>query len=190
MSPALHERIARGAGLDLRLAQSEIDKLALYCDTSPQTPREVRATDLDAIGATTEEEGFMPLVNAVLSGDAARIPGELRRMRDLSLGAVGVLLAFERRAAQLAQLAGRFAGRSNVTEFIEGERRAGRIFWRDAGDLKAQLAVWRGKRLDRLVRRLAATHGALLANSASAEILLAQELSEIARKAVNKPKNR
>jgi len=174
----------------LRLAQSEIDKLALFCDSSPQAPRTVHADDLDAIGAGTEEEGFAPLVNAVLSGDGARIPGELRRMRELSLGAVGVLLAFERRTAQLAQLAGRLGTRGNISEFVESERRSGRIFWRDAGDLKTQLGFWRGKRLDRLVRRLAATHGALLANSASAEILLAQELSEIARKAVNQPKKR
>nr|WP_166177965.1 DNA polymerase III subunit delta [Altererythrobacter segetis] len=190
MTGGLHERIARACGLDLRLAQSEIDKLALYCDASPQAPKEVRGEDLDAIGAGTEEEGFMPLVNAVLSGDAARVPAELRRMRELSLGAVGVLLAFERRAAQLAQLAGRLGTRSNIGEFVDGERRSGRIFWRDAGDLKAQLAFWRGKRLDRLVRRLAATHRTLLGNSAAAETLLAQELSEIARKPVNQPKNR
>ena len=190
MTGDLHERIGRTCGLDLRLAQSEVDKLALYCDATPQTPRTVRGEDLDAIGAGTEEEGFAPLVNAVLSGDTARIPGELRRMRDLSLGAVGVLLAFERRAAQLAQLAGRLGPRANVGDFVDGERRSGRIFWRDAGDLKAQLGLWRGKRLDRLVRRLAATHRALLANSASAEILLAQELSEIARKALNERKSR
>ena len=101
-----------------------------------------------------------------------------------------MLLAFERRTAQLAQLAGRFGGRGNIGEFVESERRSGRIFWRDAGDLKAQLAFWRGKRLDRLVRRLAATHRALLTNSAAAETLLAQELAEIARKAVNQPKDR
>ena len=33
------ERIARAAGLDVRLARSEIDKLALYCDASAQSPR-------------------------------------------------------------------------------------------------------------------------------------------------------
>jgi DNA polymerase III subunit delta len=190
MTGELHQRVARAAGLDLRLAQSEIDKLALYCDASPQAPRTVRPEDVDAIGAATEEEGFMPLVNAVLSGEAARIPGELRRLHELSLSAVGVLLAFERRAAQLAQLAGRFGNRGDVADFVESERRSGRIFWRDAGDLKAQLSLWRGKRLDRLVRRLAATHRALLANNAAAEILLAQELSEIARKAANQPKTR
>jgi DNA polymerase-3 subunit delta len=190
MAPELHERIARAAGLDLRLAQSEIEKLALYCDGDPQAPKTVRGEDLDAIGAVTEEEGFTPLVNAVLSGAAARVPGELRRMRELSLNPVGVLLAFERRAAQLAQLAARCGTRGNVGDFVESERRAGRVFWRDAADLKAQLGFWRGHRLDRLVRRLAATHRALLANSSAAETLLAQELSEIARRALNQPKNR
>jgi DNA polymerase-3 subunit delta len=178
----LHERIARAAGLDLRLAQSEIDKLALFRDATPQAPKPLRAEDIEAIGATTDEEGFTPLVNAVLSGDSARVPGELRRMRELSLNPVGVLLAFERRAAQLAQLAARF-GRGSVNDFIEGERKAGRVFWRDAGDLKVQLGFWRGQRLDRLVRRLAATHRGLLSSSSAGETLLAQELSEIARKA-------
>jgi DNA polymerase-3 subunit delta len=190
MTPDLHERIARAAGLDLRLARSEVDKLALYCDADPQAPKTVRGEDLDAIGAVTEEEGFSPLVNAVLSGVAAHVPGELRRMRELSLNPVGVLLAFERRAAQLAQLAARCGDRGNVTEFVESERRAGRVFWRDANDLKAQLAFWRGDRLDRLVHRLAATHRALLSNSSAAETLLAQDLSEIARKALRQSKIR
>ena len=190
MSPDLNERIARAAGLDLRLAQSEVEKLALYCDASPQAPRAVHPQDLDAIGASTEEEGFMPLVNAVLSGDARKVPGELRRMRELSLNPVGVLLAFERRAAQLAQLAARFGGRGRLDQFIDGEKRARRIFWRDAGDLQKQLASWRGERLDRLVRRLAEAHRALLSNSAAAETLLGQELAEIARKAMAQQKTR
>ena len=186
MPAELHERIARGSGLDVRLAQSEIEKLALYCDASPQSPRPVDREALDAIGASTEEEGFMPLVNAVLSGDAARLPGELRRMRELSLNQVGLLLAFERRAAQLAQLAARLGSRGDVGGFIESERKAHRVFWRDAGDLKVQLGHWRGRRLDRLVRRLAEAHRNLLSNSQAAETLLAQELSEIARNAIGR----
>jgi DNA polymerase-3 subunit delta len=184
MPADMHERIARGSGLDLRLARSEVEKLALYCDASPQSPVTVDADALDQIGAATEEEGFMPLVNAVLSGDAARVPGELRRMRELSLNPVGLLLAFERRAAQLAQLAARLGSRGDVGGFVEAERKAHRVFWRDAGDLKVQLAHWRGRRLDRLVRRLAETHRNLLSNSQAAETLLAQELAQIARNAI------
>ena len=189
MSAELHERIARASGLDLRLAQSEIDKLALYCDASPQAPRSADGEAFDAIGAATEEDGFMPLVNAVLSGDADRVPQELRRMRELSLNPVGVLLAFERRAAQLAQLASRLGRGGNVEAFVEAEKRAHRVFWRDAADLKRQLAHWRGRRLDRLVRRLAEAHRALLSNSQAAEMLIAQEMNEIARNVITQ-KNR
>ena len=88
MAATLAERVARAAGLDTRLARSELAKLALYLDASPAAPREAVAADLDAIGAATEEDGFTALVNAVLAGNAARIPGELRRMRELGLNPV------------------------------------------------------------------------------------------------------
>ena len=77
-----------------------------------------------------------------------------------------------------------------VAGFIESERRAHRVFWRDANDLKVQLATWRGAALDRLVRRLTETHRALLSNSQAAEILLAQELAEIARKSMSQRRGR
>lgn len=66
------ERIARAAGLDVRLARSEVEKLALYLDASPAAPRNADAEALEAIGATTEEDGFAALVNAVLGARCAR----------------------------------------------------------------------------------------------------------------------
>lgn len=56
MDGALAERIARAAGLDTRLAQSEVTKLALFLDASPERPRTADAAALDAIGARTEDE--------------------------------------------------------------------------------------------------------------------------------------
>ena len=182
----LAERIARASGLDLRIAQSEVTKLALYCDASPQAPKAADAEALDAVGAVTEEDGFMPLVNAVFSGETKKVPSELKRMQEMSLNPVGVLLAFERRAAQLAQLAARMGPTGDVHAFIQGERKARRIFWRDERVLSDQLNRWRGKKLDRLVRRMAETHRALLANNQSAELLLAHQLSEIARAAATR----
>ena len=175
----LAERIARAAGLDVRLAQSEVTKLALYLDASPQAPKPADEEALDAIGAKTEEDGFMPLVNAVLSGETNRLSGELRRMREVSLNPVAVLLAMERRAAQLAQLAAKLGSGRGVADLLEAER----VFWRDRKDLGVQLERWRGHHLERLVQRLAELHRALLGNSQAAELLLAQELALIARQA-------
>lgn len=180
---AMAERIARAAGLDTRLAQGEIDKLALYLDASKERPRQLDAEALDAIGARTEDEGFMSVVNAVLAGETAKLAGELNRMRELGLNPVAVLLGFERRAAQLAQLAARLGPGASPRALIAEEKAARRIFWKDERDLTTQLSRWRGAKLERLVDRLVELHRSLLANSQSAELLLAQGLADIARAA-------
>jgi len=177
----LAERIGRAAGLDVRLAESEVSKLALYLDATPLSPRLADAAALDAIGARTEEEGVTPLVNAVLSGDTRRLPDELRRLREVSLNPVTILLALERRAGLLAQLTARLGPGTRVDELLEAEQRARRIFWRDKRDLADQLRRWDAARLERLIERLAALHRALLGNSQAAELLLVQELTQITR---------
>jgi DNA polymerase III subunit delta len=185
----LAERIARGAGLDVRLAQSEITKLALYCDADPQSPKPATAEDHAAIGASTEEDGFAPLVNAVLGGELNRVGGEIKRMRELGLNPVGVALALERRAAQLAQIAARIGANGKIQSLGPGEKMQLGIFFREERAITQQFERWsqpagrgsRETRLDRLVPRLTLLHRTLLANSQTAELLLAQELSEIAR---------
>lgn len=183
MTGDLAERIARATALDTRMARSEIEKLALYLDASPQSPRTADAAALDAVGAATEDDGMMPVVNAVLSGDSRRMGAELARARELGINPVGLLLAFERRAAQLAQLAGRLGTRSDINSFLEQEMAARRVFFRDKPDLANQLKRWRGKRLERLLERLISLHRSLLADSRNADLQLWHALSEITRAA-------
>ena len=182
----LAERIARAASLDTRIAQSEVTKLALYLDAGPEAPRTADAAAWEAIGARTEDDGFMALVNAVLSGESAKLAGELRRMRELGLNPVGLLLAFERRVAQLAQIAARIGPRGDVAAVLKAEVAARRIFWKDERDITVQIRRWRGKRLARLVERLVELHRALLTGSQNAELLLAQGLADIARAAAQR----
>ena len=177
------ERIARAAGLDVRLAQSEIEKLALFLDASPQSPRNVDVDALEQIGAKTEDDGFMPVVNAVLAGETNKLQAELVRVRELAINPVGLLLAFERRAAQLASLSAKIGPRGDINGVIQSEKRARRIFWKDERDLAVQLRRWRGKKLDRLLTKLVGMHRDLLSNSQSADLLLSQGLTEIARAA-------
>jgi DNA polymerase-3 subunit delta len=92
-----------------------------------------------------------------------------------------VLLALERRTAQLAQLAAKLSSRGRINELLEAEQKAHRVFWRDRRDLAVQLERWSAPKLERLVQRLTALHRALLANSQTSELLLAQELEEITR---------
>jgi DNA polymerase-3 subunit delta len=181
---SLAERLARASGMDTRMARSEIEKLALFLDASPQAPREATAAAIDEICAINEDDSLMPLVNVVLGGDARKLPGELARMREMGLNPVGLLLAFERRAAQLVQLAARMGERGDVNSFIEQEVSSNRIFFRDRTDLTAQLRRWRGARLVRLTERLTMLHRTLISDSRNGELALAQGLAEIARAAV------
>lgn len=191
----LAERIARAAGLDVRLAQSEIDKLALYVGADPTAPRPATPEDHAAIGAATEEDGFTPLVNAVLGGELGKLPGEIRRMRELGLNPVGVALALERRAAQLAQIAAKIGTSARIQSLGQGEKMGLGIFFREERAIIHQFERWmlpaaRGAgetRLEKLIPRLTALHRNLLANSQTAELLLAQELSEIGRYAAKRP---
>lgn len=173
----LAERIARGAGLDVRLAQSEVTKLALYLDASPQAPHLADSAALDAIGASSEEDGFMPIVDAVLSGNTDRVAGEIRRMRELDLNAVGVALALERRAAQLARLCAKLEPGAGVAGLLERER----VFFNEREAVGRQLQRWNAGKLERLVPRLAELHRSLLANSANGHVILAQSLIFICR---------
>ncbi len=177
----LAERIARAAGLDVRLAQSEVTKLALYCGADPQAPKTATIEDHEAIGAANEEDGFQPVVNAVLGGEVGRIAGEVRRMRELGLNPVGLLLAIERRAAQLAQITAKLGPRGSFDNLGRGEKAQLGIFWKEEREIRNQLAHWHRSKLDRLIPRLVALHRSLLANSQAAELLLAQDLCEIAR---------
>lgn len=181
LSSDLAERIARGAGLDTRIVRSEIEKLALYCDAAPESPRTVSAEDLDAVGASISDDDFGPIVDTVLSGRRDRLGGELSRMRTMQISSVGLLLALERRAAQLAGLASRMNPGENVARFIDSEANARRVFWRDKAVLTEQLRNWNGARLERLGQRLMALHQSMLTNSVDADLFLAQELATITR---------
>ncbi|MDG5751774.1 DNA polymerase III subunit delta [Qipengyuania sp. XHP0211] len=177
----LAERVARGANLDVRLAQSEVTKLATYLDASPQSPKPATAEDLDAVGAVSEEDGFMPLVNAVMGGQSAKVAPEIARMKQLGLNPVGVLLAFERRAAQLARIAAALGARG-YGDLDKGEKARLGIFWKEDREIGQQVSRWRGKgRLDRLTHGLTKMHRDLLTNSQAAELLLAQGLTSIAQ---------
>ena len=175
------ERIARGAGLDVRLAQSEVTKLALYCDADPRSPKVATQQDHAEIGATCEEDGFGIIVDAVLGGDMASVGSEIRRVREMGVNPVGLLLAFERRAAQLARIASRLGPSGSFERLGTGEKRGLGIFWKEEAAIRHQLSRWNGAKLDRLIPRLAQLHRDLIANSRNAELLLAHNLTQIAR---------
>jgi len=104
----------------------------------------------------------------------------------MGLNPVGVLLAFERRAALLVGLAAKLGQQGDVRALLETEKTARRVFWKDVPALSRQLTVWRGAKLERLAARLMALHRALLSNSNDSGLILMQALAEITRAATRR----
>jgi DNA polymerase-3 subunit delta len=181
LGTAMAETIANAAGLDTRIVRSEVEKLALYLDASPESPRTASPADLAAIGTETVDDSMNPLVNATLGGMVARLRHELPRVASGDINPVGLLLAFERRAVQLAQLAARAGSGGNLNSFLDAEIQSRRVFFRDKSDLMLQLHKWRGVRMERLLNRLALLHRALLTDSVGAPLRMRQAIVEIAR---------
>jgi len=181
LGDALAETIAVAAGLDTRIVRSEITKLALYRDASPERPCTVTAEDLAAIGTRTVDDDVSPLVNAALGGMVDRLTHELPRLASGDINPVRLLLAFERRAVLLAGLTARAGSGGNLNAFLDAEINARRVFFREKPDLVVQLHKWRGARIERLLSRLTALHRALLLDSASAPLRMSQAIVEIAR---------
>jgi len=140
----------------------------------------VSAEDYAEIGAATEEDGFGPLVNAVMGGEMGKLPTEVRRMKELGLNPVGLLLALERRAAQLAQISAKLGNRGSLDNLGRGEKAQLGIFWKEEREIRVQLGAWQ-KPAGRVIPRLVELHRSLLSNSQAAELLLAQDLAQIAR---------
>ncbi len=186
MADDLAQRLAAGARLDVRLARSEIEKLALYLDASAQSPRNVSPEDLDAIATVSEDSAIQPIVSAALSGDVGRLPRELARMRELSLNAVGIALALERRIAQLARIRAMLGPGGSVQRLSRQDKASLGIFGREEQAITAELARWPARGLARLAERAVSLHRAMFADSRTAELLLAHELTEIARAAARR----
>jgi DNA polymerase-3 subunit delta len=179
----LAQRIAQAVRLDTRLAASEIAKMALFLMPRPRRPS-VHLRKFSPHRRQQEEDGFTTLVNSVLGGDAAAVPAELRRMGDKGLNAVGLLLAFERRVAQLVQLAARLGNRRDVRALLDEEKNARRVMWKD-------VPIWpcncrNGAAMILKNWREGWPNAPRAAWQQSAELLLAQALAQIANSAARR----
>lgn len=177
------DAIARYTQGDRRLAKSEVEKLALYLDAAPDRPKTVTQAHIDALKAETEDDGFDAIVDAVLGGDLKALPAEMARLSATGINAVGLTMAMERRVARLMAVAARLGDSSDISGFVERELQARRIWKGESKGMARQLRAWRGGGLVRLGERLIELHEQLIFNSQSADLMLAQALLDIARRA-------
>ena len=174
-------------GLDTRLAQSEVNQAGALSRRQPAKPAHRRCGGARCHRRATEDDGFAPLVNAVLGGETGR-----SRANCAGCASSGSI----RSACCSRSSGGRRSWRSSPRKAAAAQRlptlidarrrRAAHLLEGQARHRRPAQPLARRARLERLVERLAALHAALLANSQHAELLLAQELADIARAAARR----
>lgn len=178
---SLAARIARYTHQDRKLAQAEIEKLALYYDASPQRPATVDVTIFEALSAETGEENVNGLINQIMNGDLRGTGRELVSAHNLGVDAIRITRALQRRVALLAALRAKVDKGSNPGAVVKATRS---IFWKDADDFVNQLGRWTSARLVGLNGHLLDLESKLMSvREGLGVIILEEELIRIARAA-------
>lgn len=177
----LAAQIARYTGQDRRLAASEVEKLALYYDASPERPILVESAAFAALAAETSEEDVQSLVNQVMGGQVRALGRQLTEARTIGIEPIRVVRSLQRRAALLAGLRAKMDGGANAGALVRATKS---IFWKEQDEHVRQLQRWTSARLAGLMGHLLDLEKKLMALGAElGVVLLEEELARISRAA-------
>lgn len=170
------EAIAGYTRLDRRLAEIEVEKIALYLDAQPGGRKTVDNVVMAQLAAETDEDTLAPAINAIMSGQMAQLPAQLARLNDGSLQPVLLLRTLQSRAVQLAGVHLSMQAGQN----LDGAVKSNGIFFKETAMIGMQLKKWPLPALERLSERLIILHGRIMASSQDAVRLISQECATIA----------
>jgi len=164
LSSDLARRLVALSSGERGLLASEIDKLALYLDASPGTPKQATADALDALAAEGGEQHLFKAAGVVLSGNVRGAEHEMARLKQNGGSLAGLLRLTLSRAVQLSQAQAGIGG------------------WSGGGrdDLSHH---WTSDSLGRAIARLAEAERAGRLQRGVGETVMARELFAVARMA-------
>jgi DNA polymerase-3 subunit delta len=145
------------------LLVGEIEKLALYLDASPEEPKAATVEALDALGAEGGEQQLFKAAAIILSGNIKAAEHEIAWLRRTGGSLAGLLRITLQRAIGLAQ------GQAG-----QGQRFGGR----GEDDLATR---WSAESLDKAIHRMAEAERTSRMSHGVGEVVLAQELINVAR---------
>lgn len=180
----LARRLADASGGDRAVLASEIEKLALYADASPEHPREASHDMIDAIGADNGEADLTRFVDAVIGGQEALLERELARLAAEGQEGIPLVRALLRRLMSLA------AARAEVERGISPAQAADRIgrmlFWKEKNAIARDVGRWPAARIARAIDRLSLLDRELRRSAGPGTIGADAEFFAIARAASRK----
>lgn len=171
--------IAAMTSNELSLAKLEIEKIALYLDSGPESPKPVNPDILSKLGAANDEEDLGVLFNFALNGNTKGLTKELAAVSTTGFGEIGLVRLMLRHLGKLNELRIKVDKGSGVDSVVNHPS----VFWKDRDNYARQLRIWSAEHIGRLVERILALEIALKSSGQPEHVLIEQELLTIARKA-------
>jgi DNA polymerase-3 subunit delta len=181
IGPPVAARIADNCGNDQAIVSQELEKLALYLDASPHSPKHLENEAIDAVGADTAEGDFLRLADLALSGDVRALADELARLLSGGSEAIPVVRSLQRRLLMLAPARARIERGESPDAVMTSLGKS--LFWKDRPFVVKMLSQWDAERLARVAERAGRLERALMFSPAPEQEALGEELLAIAREA-------
>jgi DNA polymerase-3 subunit delta len=181
ISPTVAARVAEAGGNDQAIVSQELQKLALYIGASPQMPKELDHSAIDAVGADTAEGDFLRLADLALSGELGELTDELTKLPAGGSEAIPVVRSLQRRLLMLAPLRARIEVGERVDAVMASQGRA--LFWKEKSKVQQMLSKWSADDLATIAERAGKLERSLIFTPAPDREALGEELLAIARKA-------
>jgi DNA polymerase-3 subunit delta len=181
IAPPLAARIAASAGNDQAIVSQEVQKLALYVDASPEAPKDLDHSAIDAVGADNAEGDFLRLADLAFDGRLLELSNELARMTGSGSEAIPVIRSLQRRLLMLAPARARIERGERSDAVLTSLGRS--LFWKDKAKVERMLGKWTAEALATAAERLGQLERSLMFTPAPSREALGEELLAIARKA-------
>jgi DNA polymerase-3 subunit delta len=180
ISTPVAARVAESCGNDQAIVSQELQKLALYIDASPQSPKELDHDAIDAIGADLPEGEVLHLADLALAGRVGDLAEELGQLTR-GVEGIPVVRALQRRLLQLAPARARIERGESSDAVMTSLARS--LFWKDKPLVAKLLSMWDSRRLATVADRAARLEHELIFSEVPNQEALGEELIAIARAA-------
>ena len=173
-------RIADAAGGDQAIVTRELEKLALYVQASPESPKELTDEALNAVGANAEGD-FLGLADLALAGDMNLLIADLAHLSRSGTEAIPIVRALQRRLLMLAPARARVECGESVGGVMTSFGKS--LFWKDKTLVGRLLETWDAGRLATIAERAGRLERELMFSDTPPCETVGEELVAIARSA-------
>lgn len=174
-------RLAECCAGDQAVIAQELEKLAIYVDASPHSPKELDHDAIDAVGAGDSEGSAQHLGDLALLGETTELALGVSRLSSGSSEAIPTIRSLQRRLLMLAPARARIERGERLEAVMTSFGKA--LFWKDKDAVAKMLRLWTADDLARIAERLGSLERTLLFDDTPERESLGEELLTIARRA-------